>query len=121
MRAAPASIAFSTSSLTMAAGRSPTSPAAIWLARSAGSRLILPTLHPAEDAGEAMFERERLVGEMNQSVAHVAKPEGHFGADVDDVATDEPVERFALAIHALHQREDIAARVEHFRHQLGVR
>src|SRR2546421_7849199 len=115
----------------MEAGRSTTSPAAIWLARSAGSRLILPTLHPAasagetggggEDAGEAMFDRERLVGEMNQFVSDVAKPEGHFGADVDDVATDEPVERFALAIHALHQREDVAARVEHFCHQLGVR
>src|SRR5205085_6449415 len=94
-RVAPASIAFSTSSLTMEAGRSTTSPAAIWLARSAGSRLILPTLHPAasagetggggENAGEAMFERERLVGEMNQFVAHVAKPEGHFGADIDDI------------------------------------
>src|SRR5438067_2021147 len=110
---APASIAFSTSSLTIEAGRSTTSPAAIWLARSAGSRLILPTLHPAasagqargggEDAGEAMLERKRLVGEMNQPVAHVAKPERHFGADVDDVAADQAVERFSLAIHALHQ------------------
>ena len=37
-RVAPASTAFSTSSLTTEAGRSTTSPAAIWLARSAGSR-----------------------------------------------------------------------------------
>src|SRR5579862_5405422 len=40
-RRAPASIAFSTSSLTTEAGRSTTSPAAIWLARSGGSRWIL--------------------------------------------------------------------------------
>jgi hypothetical protein len=38
MRRAPASSAFSTSSLTTEAGRSTTSPAAIWLARSEGSR-----------------------------------------------------------------------------------
>ncbi len=37
-RVAPASIAFSTSSLTTLAGRSTTSPAAIWLARSFGRR-----------------------------------------------------------------------------------
>src|ERR1044071_3322479 len=45
-RRAPASMAFSTSSLTIEAGRSMTSPAAIWFARSAGSRLILPTSDP---------------------------------------------------------------------------
>src|SRR5256885_10767551 len=81
-RVAPASIAFSTSSLTMEAGRSTTSPAAIWLARSAGRRLILPTLHPAaaagqtrgggEHAGEAMIEGERLVGQPNHVIADVA-------------------------------------------------
>jgi hypothetical protein len=38
MRRAPASIAFSISSLTTEAGRSTTSPAAIWFARSGGSR-----------------------------------------------------------------------------------
>ena len=38
MRVAPASSAFSTSSFTTLAGRSTTSPAAIWLASSAGSR-----------------------------------------------------------------------------------
>src|ERR1700686_4602758 len=38
MRCAPASTAFSTSSLTTLAGRSTTSPAAIWLARSFGRR-----------------------------------------------------------------------------------
>src|SRR3990167_4710772 len=41
-RWAPASIAFSTSSLTTDAGRSTTSPAAIWFARSGGRRLIVP-------------------------------------------------------------------------------
>src|SRR5204863_5470005 len=46
MRRAPASSAFSTSSLTTEAGRSTTSPAAIWLARSGGSRWILPTIYP---------------------------------------------------------------------------
>src|SRR5262245_10218499 len=46
IRRAPASIAFSTSSLTTEAGRSTTSPAAIWLARSEGNRAILPTLDP---------------------------------------------------------------------------
>ena len=43
MRRAPASRAFSTSSLTTEAGRSTTSPAAIWLARSGGSwRISVP-------------------------------------------------------------------------------
>ncbi len=37
-RRAPASMAFSTSSFTTEAGRSTTSPAAIWLARSGGRR-----------------------------------------------------------------------------------
>src|SRR2546423_1494626 len=63
---------------------------------------------------------ERLVGEMNQPVAHVAKPERHFGADVDDVAADKAVERLTLAIHALHEREDIAPRVEHLRDEFGI-
>jgi hypothetical protein len=39
---APASMAFSASSFTTEAGRSTTSPAAIWFTRSAGSRRILP-------------------------------------------------------------------------------
>jgi hypothetical protein len=38
MRVAPASTLFSTSSLTTAAGRSTTSPAAIWFASSGGRR-----------------------------------------------------------------------------------
>src|SRR6267378_2435069 len=42
IRRAPASIEFSTSSLMTEAGRSTTSPAAIWLARSTGSWWILP-------------------------------------------------------------------------------
>src|ERR1700752_3559043 len=46
-RRAPASTAFSTSSLTTEAGRSTTSPAAICFARSGGRRLILPPLNPA--------------------------------------------------------------------------
>ncbi len=41
-RRAPASSAFSTSSLTTDAGRSTTSPAAIWFASSAGSWTTLP-------------------------------------------------------------------------------
>src|SRR5947208_7929269 len=130
-RVAPASIAFSTSSLTIEAGRSTTSPAAIWLARSAGSRLILPTLHPAaaaresrgggEDAGQAVIERERFVRQANQLVADVAKPERHLRADVDDLAADEPIERFALSVDALHQHEHVAARVQDFGDELGVR
>src|SRR4051794_3267702 len=47
MRLAPASMAFSTSSLTTDAGRSTTSPAAIWLARSAGRREMRPTSDPS--------------------------------------------------------------------------
>ena len=38
-------MAFSISSLTTEAGRSTTSPAAIWLARSSGSRLMRPIYH----------------------------------------------------------------------------
>src|SRR6266852_8661628 len=41
-RRAPASMAFSTSSFTTEAGRSTTSPAAIWFARSGGRRVMLP-------------------------------------------------------------------------------
>src|SRR3954464_6647181 len=46
IRRAPASMAFSTSSLTTEAGRSTTSPAAIWFARSLASRAIFPTSDP---------------------------------------------------------------------------
>ena len=42
MLVAPASMLFSTSSLTTEAGRSTTSPAATWLARASGSRRIFP-------------------------------------------------------------------------------
>ena len=42
MREAPASIAFSSSSLTTLAGRSTTSPAAIWLMTEFGSSLMIP-------------------------------------------------------------------------------
>ncbi len=41
-RVAPASIAFSRSSLTTLAGRSTTSPAAIWLITDGGSSLMIP-------------------------------------------------------------------------------
>ncbi len=43
MRRPPASSAFSSSSLTTLAGRSTTSPAAIWLARSSGRRRMVVT------------------------------------------------------------------------------
>src|SRR5262245_27752326 len=43
-RRAPASMPFSTSSLTTEAGRSTTSPAAIWLARSTERRMIRVTI-----------------------------------------------------------------------------
>ena len=52
--AAPASIEFSTSSRTTAAGRSTTSPAAIWLATAGGSRRILPTGEP-QDAADSIW------------------------------------------------------------------
>src|SRR5215469_13214937 len=53
MRAAPASIAFSTSSLTAAAGRSMTSPAAMRLMRTGGSRRIAICQLYCFAAGEA--------------------------------------------------------------------
>src|SRR5687767_3706246 len=57
MRRAPASIAFSTSSFTTDAGRSTTSPAAIWLERSAGRRMIRGTAD-ASDPAPASEEHE---------------------------------------------------------------
>src|SRR5690242_19303536 len=109
-------MAFSTSSFTIDAGRSTTSPAAIWLAMSAGSRLILPTLHPAaarqpcgrgQQACKAMIERVRVIREADQPVAHVAEAERHFGAEVDDFVADEAIEGFALAGQTLREREHI--------------
>ena len=57
MRRAPASSAFSTSSLTTEAGRSTTSPAAIWLARWTGRRWILTSSQSAV----AVVSRHRIV------------------------------------------------------------
>src|SRR3981189_2529463 len=96
IRVAPASMAFSTSSFTTEAGRSTTSPAAIWLARSAGSRVIFPTLAPApggktggghQHTPKPMLERTRVVHEAGQAILDVAKPHGHLVAHLDDVAT----------------------------------
>src|SRR5829696_1369354 len=56
-RRAPASMAFSTSSFTTDAGRSTTSPAAIWLASSVGSRVIRPTSDPALASEEHQHRR----------------------------------------------------------------
>src|SRR2546426_12783344 len=55
-RRAPASMAFSTSSLTTDAGRSTTSPAAIWFARSGGRRLILPIALRSDPAPAAEIQ-----------------------------------------------------------------
>src|SRR5436189_4150146 len=71
MRRAPASIAFSTSSLTTEAGRSTTSPAAIWLARSAGKRAILPTSDPSLDP---MFTAEQAEHEGDDGEHDAEKP-----------------------------------------------
>ncbi len=53
IRRAPASTAFSTSSLTTEAGRSITSPAAIWFARSGGRRWTRLTATPAGGTARA--------------------------------------------------------------------
>src|SRR4051812_32371335 len=120
-------MAFSTSSLTMEAGRSTTSPAAIWLARSDGRRLILPTLEPAprgghkdEHARETVLERERLVGQANQLVAHVAEAKGHLRAEIGDVAADKGVEGLALAVDALEQHEHITPGIQHLGGDVGA-
>src|SRR5205814_8834910 len=69
-RRAPASIAFSTSSLTTDAGRSTTSPAAIWFARSAGRRVIFPIKapgsHPAVPAKDRKHQ-DRKSTRLNSS------------------------------------------------------
>src|SRR3954465_1403072 len=58
MRRAPASSAFSTSSLTTEAGRSTTSPAAIWLARSEGNLWMrgMEKFHSKESKSRMSFE-----------------------------------------------------------------
>jgi hypothetical protein len=52
IRAAPASRLFSSNSLSTDAGRSTTSPAAIWLISSSGSGLMIPIL-ARRDRGKA--------------------------------------------------------------------
>jgi hypothetical protein len=55
-RVAPASMAFSRTSLTTDAGRSITSPAAIWLTKSVGSgRMLARPVDPAPGAAEAVW------------------------------------------------------------------
>src|SRR5215208_5097680 len=58
IRRAPASMAFSTSSFTTEAGRSTTSPAAIWLASSAGRSVMRPTSDPAPAPEEGQHQRD---------------------------------------------------------------
>ena len=166
IRRAPASIAFSTSSLTTEAGRSTTSPAAIWLARSSGSLRMRATAQPAraaeprhhrhrgrqherqhppelrllaarqvrqrhvhavetgehrerpedrrdhrqqlrvlvqpvrdagqvrvEDAGHAILEDDRVVGEPHQLIVDVAEAVGHLLVDHRELATGQPADR----------------------------
>src|SRR4029450_6328305 len=122
-RCAPASIAFSTSSLTTEAGRSTTSPAAIWFARSAGRRLIFPTLHPAHSRSERgrgrqhvaqpLFERARGVQKPGQRVPDVAKPDGHFVADLDHLTIGDAADRLGFAREPLRPVERLPSRLEH--------
>src|SRR5690625_1127772 len=74
MRVLPASRLFSTSSLTTDAGRSMTSPAAIWLTRSGGSGRI-----------EGMTPRIRAIGDQTSSLASAAG-DGQYRADLHHVA-----------------------------------
>src|SRR5262249_1339743 len=64
-RRAPASTAFSTSSLMTEAGRSTTSPAAIWLASSGERRLILPI----RGAMQLRSKNQRIKNSRNRNEA----------------------------------------------------
>src|SRR5260370_37319296 len=71
MRVAPASSAFSTSSFTTAAGRSITSPAAIWFASVSGNRWMRAT-------ARRLTGRGRLCGMIAILLAALAVSEGEF-------------------------------------------
>src|SRR2546427_6380006 len=64
-RRAPASMAFSTNSLTTEAGRSTTSPAAIWLARSVGRRVMRPMCQLTEWTELTVITRRHGNTELN--------------------------------------------------------
>src|SRR3954468_25018528 len=55
IRVAPASIAFSSSSLTTLAGRSTTSPAAIWLMTAGDRRRMIPMALPPEGLNPRLY------------------------------------------------------------------
>src|SRR5581483_11748693 len=129
IRVAPASIAFSTSSLTTEAGRSTTSPAAIWLARSSGRRWTLamarsprgldpaPRAREADRHGqepvEAVAQRLHVVGDADEMIVDVAEPEGDVGADVDELAPGQALDDRALRRRVVPQVERLAAEGEH--------
>ena len=89
-RRAPASSAFSTSSLTTEAGRSTTSPAAIWLTRSAGSARMRPTAtSPRADRKNRQHRAETIVSMMARIHQNwAASPPGKRGSG--DVHSPHP-------------------------------
>src|SRR4029453_4358729 len=92
-RRAPASMAFSTSSLTTDAGRSTTSPAAIWLARSGGRRVTRPPSEPV------------LAPEKHQ---HDADNDQHDAGDPPElhgIAAGKMRQRHVQAVHTAEQRQ----------------
>ena len=89
MRVAPASMAFSTSSLTTEAGRSTTSPAAIWLARSSGSWRMRPTRYRPSRAAEPQEHGDRRAQHQRHHPPELRRfPAGKCGSG--DVHAVEP-------------------------------
>src|SRR5256714_1295387 len=119
-RRAPASSAFSTSSLTTDAGRSTTSPAAIWLTRLSSSRAIRGTRdatarRSARKRGEVRTRPVELAREAVLRPAHlVLLPPGRVGAELfgrerADAAPQRDVEKDLVGarerlLERLHER-----------------
>ena len=73
-----------------------------------------------EDAGDAILEDQRIVGDADEVVVDVAEPERHLGADVDEVAPRQPGDDVALRRDDPPQRRDVALFVEDPPHQRRV-
>src|SRR3954470_22689836 len=120
MRVAPASMAFSTSSLTTDAGRSTTSPAAIWFARSGARRWIFATSDPAAPAEEDQHPADAAAHDHQQHPEHAVDAQTEVRqVDVHAVETRDEGQGHE---HGRDDRQDLHDRVQLVRddRQIGV-
>src|SRR2546423_853674 len=105
-------MAFSTSSLTTEAGRSTTSPAAIWFARSGERRLMMPipainakTAKPAKRLSPLLSSRAQRALRSWSSDPTLAAEHGEHDDDRDDHDAEDPPELEGIAARKAWQRD----------------